>query len=172
MIATFLQTELAKELEEVFKDFRLKNPKGEMSKINIFEQGLPIPEQKRPEDYNPEDLEEGKIETETAEDPYPYIIVRIENGNITEIGREQDVLLNLIIGTIDRELNNQGHKDVLNVIQKIIYRFTVNPILAHEYECVMPISWALQDEESYPYYIGGLALHFATTPIRREDKYA
>ena len=172
MIATFLQTALAEELEEIFKDFRLKDPKGESSKINIFEQSLPIPEAVKTETMDPEVLEEGMVESETVEDPYPYIIVRIENGNIEKIDGEQDVLLNLIIGVIDRDLNNQGHKDVLNVIQKIIYRFTVNPILAHEYECVMPISWALQDEESYPYFIGGLALHFATIPIRREDKYA
>ena len=77
----------------------------------------------------------------------------------------------MIIGVIDRDFNNQGHKDVLNIIQKIYERFAKNAILAQKYECVMPIEWALQDEESFPYFFGGMALNFETIPIRREDPY-
>ena len=43
MVATFLQDDLAEELKEIFKDFRLKNPMGELSEINVFLQELPIP---------------------------------------------------------------------------------------------------------------------------------
>ena len=43
MVATFLQDDLAAELEKVFKDVRMKNPQGEPSPINIFKQELPIP---------------------------------------------------------------------------------------------------------------------------------
>ena len=31
MVATFLQDDLVEELKEIFKDFRLKNPMGELS---------------------------------------------------------------------------------------------------------------------------------------------
>ena len=44
MVATFLRQELSDELKKIFKGFRLKNPQGEESELNIFEQLLPMPE--------------------------------------------------------------------------------------------------------------------------------
>ena len=35
MVATFLQQELADELKKIFEGFRLKNPQGEESELNI-----------------------------------------------------------------------------------------------------------------------------------------
>lgn len=172
MIAAFLQDDLKADLEETFKHFRLKDPQGNLVNLNIFEQNLPIPTAKDiPETVTDEDLEEGTYDAQAEEDPYPYIIVRVEQGKIANIDQEQTVIVNLIIGVIDRDFNNQGHKDVLNIIQKIYERFAKNAILAKKYECVMPIEWALQDEESFPYFFGGMALNFETIPIRREDPY-
>ena len=172
MIATFLQDDLAADLADIFKHFRLKNPQGETVGLNIFKQSLPIPTAKDiPDTVTDEELEEGKYNAEAEEDPYPYIIVRVEQGTIDKIDQEQAVIVNLIIGVIDRDHNNQGHKDVLNIIQKVYERFAKNAILAAKYECVMPITWALQDEESFPYFFGGMALTFETIPIRREDPF-
>lgn len=172
MIATFLQDDLAADLADIFKHFRLKNPQGETVGLNIFKQSLPIPTTKDiPDTVTDEELEEGKYNAEAEEDPYPYIIVRVEQGTIDKIDQEQAVIVNLIIGVIDRDYNNQGHKDVLNIIQKVYERFAKNAILAKKYECVMPITWALQDEESFPYFFGGMALTFETIPIRREDPF-
>ena len=173
MIATYLQDDRKAELAEIFKNFTLKDPRGKSSALNIFKQSLPIPTVKDiPDTVTDEELEEGIYDAQANEDPYPYIIVRVEQGTITEIDQEQTVIVNLIIGVIDRDYNNQGHKDVLNIIQKIYERFAKNAILAAKYECVMPIEWALQDEESFPYFFGGMALKFNTIPIRREDPYA
>lgn len=173
MIATYLQDDLAEELRRIFKEFRLKDPKGEYSELHIFEQALPVPvAQDIPEDVTDFDLEEGIYDAQATEDPYPYIIVRVEQGKIEVIDQEQTVEVNLVIGIIDRDYNNQGHKDILNIIQKIYERFAKNAILAGKYECTHPIEWALQDEESYPYFFGGMALQFETVPIRREDPYA
>ena len=172
MIATFLQDDLAADLAEIFRHFRLKNPQGETVGLNIFKQSLPIPTAKDiPDTVTDEELEEGTYNAEAEEDPYPYIIVRVEQGTIDKIDQEQAVIVNLIIGVIDRDYNNQGHKDILNIIQKIYERFAKNAILAAKYECVMPITWALQDEESFPYFFGGMALTFETIPIRREDPF-
>lgn len=172
MIATFLQDDLAADLADIFKHFRLKNPQGETVGLNIFKQSLPIPTAKDiPDTVTDEELEEGIYNAEAEEDPYPYIIVRVEQGTIDKIDQEQAVIVNLIIGVIDRDYNNQGHKDVLNIIQKVYERFAKNAILAAKYECVMPITWALQDEESFPYFFGGMALTFETIPIRREDPF-
>lgn len=169
-IAAFLQDDLAAELEKIFDGFKLPDPTGKRSNINIFKQALPIPTiEEAPEGVTEEMLEEGLYDPVTNEDLYPYVIVRVENGTITDVNKDQSVLVNLVIGVIDRDKNNQGHKDVLNIIQKIYERFAKNSILAGNYENTFPIEWALQDEQSYPYFFGGMALTFNTLAICRED---
>lgn len=172
MIATFLQDDLAEELEKIYEGYQLKNPLGELSDINVYKQALPVPAPADPPaEENLELLEEGLGVTDPAklEDPYPYAIVRVTDGQIRDIDGEQAVNVLIILGVYDDSLNNQGHKDILNMIQKIYERFAKNAILADRYECLHPISWTLQEEESYPYFIGGVALTFETLGIRRED---
>lgn len=175
MVATFLQDDLVEELKKIFENFRLKNPDGETSKINVFAQELPIlpPTIPPAEGTDPVLLEEGLADTDPAdvEDPYPYAIVRIGDGEIKNIDGDQAVTVLIILGVFDDALNNQGHKDVLNMIDKITERFRKNAILAKKYECQHPIQWTLQEEQSYPYYVGGIALTFSTLQIRREDPY-
>ena len=41
--------------------------------------------------------------------------------------------------------------------------------------CMMsnyPFNWALQDEESFPYFFGAASMTFATAAIRKEDRFA
>lgn len=174
MVATFLQDDLVEELKKIFDGFRLKNPLGESSEINVFSQSLPIPAPVAPPaDAEQELIEEGLVDTDPVkvEDPYPYAIVRVQEGKIETIDGAQSVAAFIILGVYDESLQNQGHKDVLNMIQKIYERFAKNAILAGKYELLHPIEWTLQDEESYPYFIGGMALNFGTLPIRREDPY-
>jgi len=141
--------------------------------LNVFSQSLPIPDpsQMQAEDIPPEVIEEGLAasELENPEDPFPYAIVRITEGKIEQIDDNQAVTMLIILGVYDKAKENQGHRDILHMIQKIEERFGKNAILAERYECVMPINWVLQDEESYPYFIGGLTLNFETLGIRRED---
>ena len=174
MVATLLQDDLVEELKLVFKDLRYKTPKGELSEINVFPQALPIPEPTEPpEAESPEYLEEGlgTADPVKVEDPYPYAIVRIEEGKIETIDGNQAVTVLILLGSYNDDLKNQGHKDILNMIQRIYERFAKNAILAQKYELVHPVTWTLQEEESYPYFIGGVALTFNTLEIRREDPY-
>lgn len=147
------------------------NPK--YIKLNIFSQSLPVPDPATPpeEDVSPEIIEEGLAasELENPEDPFPYAIVRLTDGKIEQIDANQTVTILIIFGVYDLSRNNQGHKDILHMIQKVEERFGKNAILADRYECVMPINWALQDEDSYPYFVGGLTLNFETLGMRRED---
>lgn len=172
MVATFLQDDLAEELESLFADFRVNSPDGDRVTLNIFKQFLPIPTaQEIPDTVTDLELEEGTYNAVAEQVPFPYILIRLTDGVIETIGGEQTVNVNLIIGTVDKSPNNQGYKDVLNIIQKIYERFSKDAILAGRYECAMPIEWALQEEESFPYFFGGMALNFKTTPIIREDPY-
>ena len=172
MVATFLQSELAGELKKIFSDFRLKNPQGEKENINIFEQLLPMPEALDQGEIAPELLENGLADEQTAPDPYPYIIVRIADGEIKDENSTQEANVTLLIGIYEPDYDKQGHKDVLNIIAKIYERFAKFPVLNGKYTIQYPILWTLQDEESYPFYFGGMNLTFEIAAIRREDPYA
>lgn len=157
MTATILQEKLAEEIGSIFKDDLFKDSSGKYTKINIFEQNLPI------------------RQDEDAPDSIPYIIVRLENGttkNSNSGDEPQEVLITLLIGYFDDNTSNNGHKGVLGMIQKIYERFEKNPMLANQFMFQNPFDWALQDEESFPYFFGAISMTFKTAAIRKEDKFA
>nr|DAX23669.1 MAG TPA: tail completion protein [Caudoviricetes sp.] len=157
MTAQILQEELAKEIGAIFKNDLFKNSAGEYSHMNIYEQNLPI------------------RQDEDEPDPVPYIIVRVETGQIKGGAQPQEVSVTLLIGYFDDDTANNGHKGVLGIIQKIEERFMKNPMLANQFYFLNdekhPFDWAMQDEESFPYFFGAVSMVFATAAIRREDKY-
>lgn len=172
MIAAFLQDDLIEELRNIFQHFRLPDPTGERVPLNVYSQDLPIPEaQEIPDTVTDEELEEGTYDAMAESIPFPYIVVRVMDGEIKSPGSDQTVDINLLIGVIARTHDNQGHRDVMNIIQKIYERFAKNSVLAARYECLYPMQWALQEEGSFPYYFGGMSLQFTTLPITREDPY-
>ena len=172
MTASLLQDDLVEELKRLFIDFRLEGQEGERRGINIYSQSVPVQEAEEiPDTVTDEELEEGIYNAKEKEALFPYIIVRLTDGKVESVDGAQTVNVNLIIGVIDRARGNQGHKDVLNIMQDIYKRFSTCPLLADYYECVPPIEWALQDEPSFPYFFGGMALTFELSPIRREDPY-
>lgn len=172
MVAAFLQSELAEELKRIFSDVRLKSPRGGKSSINIFEQFLPMPEPLDQGETAPELLENGLAEEQTAPDPYPYILVRIADGEIEDENSAQKVNITLLIGTFEPDYDKQGHKDILNIIARIYERFAKFPVLNGKYTIQYPVLWTLQDEESYPFYFGGAYLAFEIAAVRREDPYS
>lgn len=154
MTATMLQEELVKELGNIFKDDLLKDSLGKYVKLNIYEQQLPI------------------REGEDAPDPIPYIIVRIETGSTKSGIDPQEVLVTMLFGYFDDSPENNGHKGVLGMIQKVHERFEKQPMLANQFMFQDPFDWALQDEESFPYFFGAASMTFKTAAIRKEDKFA
>ena len=172
MTAAFLQEELAEELGKILSGIRLRNPQGEMSSIHIFEQLLPMPEPSDEEKIPEELLENGLAEEQTVPDPYPYVIVRIGDGEIKDENSAQEANITLLIGTYEPDYDKQGHKDVLNIIAKVYERFVKMPVLNGKYTIQYPVLWTLPEEESYPFYFGGMNLTFETAAVRREDPYA
>lgn len=154
MTATMLQEEIVKELESIFKGDLFKNSLGEYVKLNVYEQQLPI------------------REDEDSPDPMPYIIVRLETGSTKSGTDPQEVLVTLLFGYFDDSPENNGHKGVLGMIQKVHERFEKQPMLANQFMFQDPFDWALQDEESFPYFFGAASMTFKTAAIRKEDKFA
>ena len=154
MTATMLQEEIVKELETIFRGDLFKNSLGEYVKLNVYEQQLPIKED------------------EDSPDPMPYIIVRLETGSTKSGTDPQEVLVTLLFGYFDDSPENNGHKGVLGMIQKVHERFEKQPMLANQFMFQDPFDWALPDEESFPYFFGAASMTFKTAAIRKEDKYA
>lgn len=154
MTATMLQEEIVKELEAIFRGDLFKNSLGEYVKLNVYEQQLPI------------------REDEDSPDPMPYIIVRLETGSTKSGTDPQEVLVTLLFGYFDDSPENNGHKGVLGMIQKVHERFEKQPMLANQFMFQDPFDWALQDEESFPYFFGAASMTFKTAAIRKEDKFA
>lgn len=155
MTPTMLQDELVEEMKRLFQDYLYKQPGGERVPIKVFPQNIPV------------------NETDEEDDPIPYIIVRLNSGK-DDGSRDSfnTVRLVIIIGIWDDELGVQGHRDVLNIIQKVYERFQTNPNLNNKAVHDGEFNWALQEDGYYPYFFGACSLNFNIAAIRREDPFA
>ena len=156
MTPIILQDELVEEIKRLLSDNLYKKPgTKEIVPINVFPQSIPV------------------NETDDEDDPIPYVIVRLNSGK--DAGTRDSnhaVKLVVIIGIWDDGLESQGHRDVMNIIDKIYLRFQTNPnlngVAVHSGE----FNWALQEDGYYPYHFGACSLDFHIAAVRREDKFA
>lgn len=153
MTISILQDELCNELEKLFSHQTFKTPVGE-KKIKAYKQYLPLSREDE--------------ETEEPEEPHPYIVTRIVDGN-SEIGKSSCNIL-LIIGIYDNGEDMQGHKTLLNIINDIQQRFLENPLLGKQFIASPKITWTLQEEDAddtWPYFYGGMYMSFEAPGINR-----
>lgn len=141
MTARDLQKAVADDLQALFASDQFKTPVGDMAAPRVFSQFLP------------------KLDSDDEDDPFPYIIVRLDSGTIETQTDPHKIALVLIIGVFDDDLQNQGHKSVLEIIERIQLHYEETPALAEFYR-TDPFSWALQDEQSWPYFYGAVNLNF------------
>lgn len=107
-------------------------------------------------------------QNEDADDPFPYIIVRIDSGGISSQTDPHKVAVILLVGAYDDSPENQGHRIVLEVLEKIQHHYEETPLLSGQFVFQDPFNWALQDEESYPYFFGAANLTFDLPATRRK----
>lgn len=151
MTPSDLQKGLMKRLENIFFDFKLRNPDNEETKLNIYKQNLP----QRDSD---DDISQ-----------YPYIIVRLADGEVTDVTSLHRIKVLFIIGVYDDALENRGEQDVIKVIQKTLDNFKKYPIIDRKFELSFPIRWTIHDEDVYPFFFGGIETYWETTKAERED---
>lgn len=150
MIPVFLQDALVEELKELFKGYKLTNSKKDLSDIHVFPQNLPF--RKKEEDSV----------------PFPYILVCLEEGEISDY-ENYNVKLHLIIGIHDSNPNAQGDRDVINMITRIYQHLFGKKIIADKYEIMHPFVWVLQDEDTHPKYIGGIETNWKLKTICQQE---
>lgn len=243
MTTSDLQDAIIAELKKIFSGYHLPDSKGNMTEINIFAQDAPVRKSvsSTPLIETDEDSEEEMLEVydfdSPAEEPYPYVIVRVQEGTQEGPDEAERVTVYLLIGVYcesdeyyhvetvelvdgtaklseadataalitvkgaetskvyDATLEDgiitvespdesdtavyvtyktsdyysrKGSKDVLNIIQKVKNRFNKNHILDKHYIFDYPLKWTTQDEDTHPYYFGGMEMVFEVPVTRRE----
>lgn len=154
MTPLMLQDELVEEVKRLLEDYLYKMPTGERVPVKVYAQNIPV------------------NETDDEEEPIPYIIVRLNSGEDSGIRDSVNtVKLVIIIGIWDDGLEAQGHRDVMNIIQKVYMRFQTNPNLNNKAVYSGEFNWALQEDGYYPYFFGACSLSFHIAAIRREDRF-
>lgn len=169
----FFQKALAGEIEKITSDMRFQNPSGEEALgLSVFSQSLPIPEKKLSygqEEY--QSIDYSVSETEDAVFHCPWCIVKLEGGSIPEINGFQHMEVVIGFGIYNPDKDNKGHEELLNLIQRVYERFAKDPLLDRQYTCSGEFEWALQEEDTYPYYFGAVTTTFKFMGFRRELNY-
>lgn len=156
MTARELQEAMAEDLKELFSDARYKTPEGGMAAPGIYKQALP-----KQESFDPDEEEE----------PFPYIIVRIDSGTIETPRDPHKITMVLLVGVYDDSLDNSGHVSVLEILERIQMHYQEKPLLK-QFAYTDPFKWALQDEPSWPHFFGAASVNFnAPAPRVRRSVY-
>ena len=188
MTPQLLQRDIMVDIEECLSDLRYPSLKKGLTPITVYRHDLPILHHKDYSDleYNETeisadsespDLEEDPVETE-EDDRFPYVIVRLSQGNVKNPDEPQTVDVMFIIGVYDPDENHRGQDGVLNIIQRIYERYAKNPIVHGRKAKInftgeqMLFHWVLQDDDTWPYFFGAIQAEFAMMPIEREDKFS
>lgn len=169
----FLQQALIEEIKEITSGMLFKAPgKEDLVPLSVYGQALPIPILDSVGEG--EGLDSISYSDGQLADPVfkcPWCQVKIQNGTITETNGPQNVEVAICFGVFDKNNQNKGHQDVLNLIQKVYNRFSVNPLLERQYTCTGAFEWALQEEDTYPYFFGAIGTTFQFMGYRRELKF-
>lgn len=104
-----------------------------------------------------------------ASEFFPYFIVQIEGGETEEDDDYWHIKVAVLLGIYDKDIETNGHQEILKMIDLIQQRFLARPLLNQKFRCLPKMSWALQEEDTYPFYFGGLELTFGCMKIGRED---
>lgn len=171
-----LQKTLVSELQEFFKNQAYfkphfndeqsnKNNTEELKHVNIYEQSLPIKKTDTIEDNEDSVVNIELIDNE--ESFLPFIIVRVDSGEITKIDRVYNpfvttVTVYFIIGSFDCNNNMNGHEDTLLIINSLCNYLLENEAIGN-FTNKQNIQWALQDEDTSPIFYGVLGVSFESS---------
>lgn len=148
------QNALMEETGNILKGVGTKNMSGEiMDGVNLFAQNLPI--------VQSDDEDESKF--------FPYAIIKVYDGRTEDDDSPWTVTADIHLGVYDSDEDNQGHQHIAVMIQRLVNRFAAEPLLDQKYRAQQDMEWAMQDEETYPYFFGGVRMKFSVPKIGRRD---
>ena len=147
MIPTNLQDDLIMRLEKAFEHDLFNAKGGKRSKLSFFTQNLPK-------------------KTDADDEFFPFILIKLIDGE--QKNQQSDNMTNIafVIGVYDNDTEQQGYRDITHIINKIVENVKKNPIVGREFELSYPLKWKLHEEETDPYYFGGVEVPFITSQFR------
>lgn len=146
---------VVEDLSELFRHYKLKNSLGLEREVRVFPHELPV-------------REGDDEETNPSAPPEPYILVKIPEGELPGNGETQTVGVVLVICVCDRDRNRQGYRDTLHIINEILLRYGSCDVVGGRYCLQYPIKWAMQEEDTHPYYFAAMSLKFEAAAIFKE----
>lgn len=157
MTASELQRELIEEVEKILRDIETKNTEGEtVTGVKGYEQMLPIVA----------DDEEDESQF------FPYFIVKLGDGKTQDDDSPWIVTTDIYLGCYDDSKKANGHRHIINMAQRICDRFAAEPLMNNKFRAEQDMEWALQDEDTYPFYFGGVRIRFNVPKVgRRTPNY-
>lgn len=161
MIPLRLQSELKERFEKLFADKQYERPPKDAEsptekyydQMKVFQQNLPIKTK--------------------ADDVYaPFIIVQLHTGNQPSTNAKNTVNVYVLVGMFDSS-GSSGYQDVAQALNQVIDDLKKFPKFADHYELDLEssIDWELSEEETYPYYYGGVSLHFKMPILEFGERY-
>jgi hypothetical protein len=157
MIALNLQDALVSRLQEIFSDYALPVKSGAVKNVKVFSQYLPRPkgptvkpggerEEESETIYGPSDYEEN----------FPCIIVKFDEATDKEENTPDATLISvrILIGVYDPTPDEQGYRDVMNIMETIRQELLSARYLERKYKLEMPFKWYLFEDQPWPVFFG------------------
>ncbi len=156
MTGLMLIDELVSELNKLFEHDLLNSKSGELRRIKVFAQYLPQPKGLVVKPKGEAAIEYQDFAPADFEDNFPCVIVKlgeIQDSNEGVLNQAQ-ADINLLIGAYDKTPDNQGWRDVLNIIDKVrIYLQNVR-YLANKFRLEPEMHAYLFDDQPLPVFFG------------------
>lgn len=160
MIPINLRKELVKRLKKDLQSLLFQKPKKVADEqannvpLRFFEQKLPF--------------KKGKTDTR-----FPFVLVELAEGIQKSQEDDQDykVRMNFLIGIYNDSNENSGDDDVIQLLNSIMMNLEENPIVGGQFllDPFEEVSWSISDEDTFPYYFGGLSTTFIVPKVVRTD---
>lgn len=148
-----LQKTLIKRVKKVLEGFTLANNSADPAHVNVYRQELPAKKDKNDESH------------------FPYVLVCLDEEEIRET---DDGLAGVyfVIGVKDNNPDKIGHLDVARIMNKLVESFLERPLVGMKYRLQFPIRKKFQEEETHPYYLGGISTFWTLPqPNIKETEY-
>lgn len=148
------QDAMVEMLEELFEGKKYIGQEGRKG-LKVYKQDLPVPQ-------------ENDVDADTDAAAAPYIVVKMNGGQIETDDSPQTMEISLIICTYDAGYDRQGWLDVANIKEDIVQRVCTKPYFGGIFTIPKPVTWAMQDDDTSPYYFGAVTFN-ATAPALTQD---
>ena len=152
MTPLMLYDDLIAEIEGILKDVVTKNTAGEsVVGVKGYKYRLPL--------VTADDEDESQF--------FPYFLVRLSEGKAEDDGSPGLVTADIILGVCGTDKGVPGHEHMMVMIHSITDRFAAEPLLNKKFRAEQDMEWAVQDEDTYPFYFGGVEIKFRVPKIGR-----